>query len=62
MGDQRYHYIRYQFWNESGEIRNILTNALDLLGIPWRRPRVNAIAVSRKEGVEMLDRFVGGKS
>lgn len=61
-GTKRYHYIRYQFWNESGEIRNILTNALDLLGIPWRRPRVNAIAVSRKEGVEMLDRFVGGKS
>jgi hypothetical protein len=28
----------------------------------WRRPRRNAIAVSRKEGVAALDRFVGPKS
>jgi hypothetical protein len=59
---KRYEYIRYQFWNESDDIRNILTDALDLLGIPWRKPRGNAIAVSRREGVEALDRFVGVKS
>lgn len=59
---KRYHYVRYQFWNESEDIRNILTDALDLLGIPWRKPRVNAVAVSRREGVEALDRFVGPKS
>jgi hypothetical protein len=59
---KRYQYVRYQFWNESGDIRKILTDALELLGIPWRRPRVNVVAVSRREGVEALDRFVGGKS
>lgn len=58
---KRYFYVRYMFSNESADIRNILTDALDLLGIPWRRPRVNVVAVSRKEGVEALDRFVGPK-
>lgn len=59
---KRYQYIRYMFDNESEDIRRILTDALDLLGIPWRQPRRNAIAVSRKEGVGALDGFVGAKS
>ncbi|MEV0290265.1 transcriptional regulator [Kribbella sp. NPDC050820] len=50
------------FTNESGDIRNILTQTLDMLGIPWRQPRRNAIAVSRKAAVEMLDSFVGPKA
>ena len=61
-GTKRYYYIRYMFSNESEDIRNILTDTLDVLGIPWRKPRGNAIAVSRREGVEALDRFVGAKS
>jgi hypothetical protein len=60
--EQRYYYVRYMFSNESEDIIGILTDALDLLGIPWRRPRRNAIAVSRKEGVAALDGFVGPKS
>ncbi|MFI5734708.1 hypothetical protein ACIA49_31635 [Kribbella sp. NPDC051587] len=60
--DKRYEYVRYQFANESDDIRKILTDALDVLGIPWRQPRRNVIAVSRKEGVERLDTFVGPKS
>ncbi|MGY4770060.1 transcriptional regulator [Kribbella sp. CWNU-51] len=59
---RRYYYVRYMFSNESEDIIGILTDALDLLGIPWRRPRRNAIAVSRKEGVAALDGFVGPKS
>ena len=59
---RRYEYIRYMFSNESADIIGILTAALDLLGIPWRRPRRNMVAVSRKEGVAALDRFVGPKS
>jgi hypothetical protein len=58
---RRYEYIRYVFSNESEDIIGILTEALDLLGIPWRRPRRNVVGVSRKEGVETLDRFVGAK-
>jgi hypothetical protein len=60
--EKRYYYVRYMFSNESEDIIGILTAALDLLGIPWRRPRRNVIAVSRKEGVAALDTFVGPKS
>lgn len=59
---RRYEYIRYMFSNESEDIIGILTAALDLLRIPWRRPRRNLVAVSRKEGVDALDGFVGPKS
>ncbi|WP_371401679.1 helix-turn-helix domain-containing protein [Kribbella sp. NBC_00662] len=58
---KRYYYVRYMFSNESDDIRKILTDALDLLGIGWRRPRRNVIAVSRKEAVSVLDGFVGAK-
>jgi hypothetical protein len=58
---RRYEYGRYMFSNESADIIEILTEALDLLAIPWRLPRRNLVAVSRKEGVEALDRFVGPK-
>jgi hypothetical protein len=59
---RRYEYIRYMFSNEFEDIIGILTAALDQLGIPWRRPRRNVVAVSRKDGVAALDRFVGPKS
>jgi hypothetical protein len=58
---KRYYYVRYMFSNESEDIRKILTDALDLLGIAWRQPRRNAIAVSTKEAVAVLDVFVGAK-
>ncbi|WP_328994796.1 hypothetical protein OG394_09820 [Kribbella sp. NBC_01245] len=58
---KRYEYQRYMFSNESEDIIGILTAALDQLGIAWRRPRRNAIAVSRKEAVAALDGFVGEK-
>ncbi|MET9311352.1 transcriptional regulator [Kribbella sp. NPDC003505] len=60
--EKRYFYVRYQFSNRSDDIRKILTDALDLLGIPWRHPRWDTIAVSRKEAVAALDAFVGPKS
>jgi hypothetical protein len=59
--EKRYHYIRYQFSNKSDDIRKILTDALDLLGIAWRRPRWDTVAVSRKEADAVLDVFVGAK-
>ena len=61
-GRKRYEYLRYMFSNESADIRLILTDALDQLGIPWRCPRRNVVAVSRREGVVALDGFVGPKS
>jgi hypothetical protein len=60
--EKRYHYIRYQFSNKSDDIRKILTDALDLLGIAWRQSRWDTVAVSRKEAVAALDVFVGAKA
>jgi len=60
--DKRYEYVRYMFSNRSDDIRKILTDALDILGIAWRRPRWDHVAVSRKEAVAALDVFVGPKS
>jgi hypothetical protein len=59
---KRYEYPRYMFSNESEDIIGILTDALDLLGIAWRRPRRNMVAVSRREATAALDAFVGPKS
>lgn len=58
---RRYEYIRYMFSNKSQDIIGILTGALDLLGIAWRRPRWDMVAVSRKEAVAALDGFMGPK-
>jgi hypothetical protein len=61
-GRKRYVYPRYFFSNKSEDIIGILTDALDLLDIGWRRPRRNLVAVSRREAVAALDVFVGSKS
>jgi hypothetical protein len=57
-----YEYLRYMFGNESAGIRRIFCAACDQLGIPWRQPRRNNISIARREGVEMLDSFIGPKS
>jgi hypothetical protein len=57
-----YEYLRYMFTNESADIRGIFCAACDQLGIPWRQPRQNNISIARREGVEMLDSFIGPKS
>lgn len=59
---KRYEYPRYQFSNESADIMALCQWALDLLAIPWRMPRHNALSVARREGVAALDRHVGPKS
>jgi hypothetical protein len=57
-----YKYLRYQFTNASGDIRGIFTDACDQLAIPWRRSAPRTISISRREGIEILDSFVGPKS
>lgn len=59
---KRYTYPRWMFTNHSEEIRLWCTYALDLLGIPWRQPYWKTIAVSRRDGVAMMDELVGPKS
>ncbi len=59
---KRYTYPRYQFSNESADIKRIFTDALDQLGIAWRVMNRRTISVARREAVAALDEFVGPKS
>ena len=54
-------YLRYMFVNSSADIRTIFTNACDQLTIPWRQSAPRTISISRREGIEILDSFVGPK-
>lgn len=58
---KRYAYPRWQFSNRSEEILGWCGDALDLVGIPWRRSHRWVISVSRREAVETLDRLIGPK-
>jgi hypothetical protein len=57
-----YKYVRYMFTNASHDIRGIFCNACDQLEIPWRQSNPRTISIARREGVEMLDSFIGPKS
>jgi hypothetical protein len=59
---KRYEYPRYMFSNESADIMRLCQWTLDLLDIPWRMPRRNALSVARGEAVARLDSFIGPKS
>jgi len=59
---KRYAYPRYQFSNESADIKRIFTDALDQLDIPWRVMNRKTISIARREAVAALDEFVGPKS
>ena len=61
-GVRTYSYPRYLFTNHSADILRIYTDALDLLGISWRRNRWNSISVARRDAVAALDGFVGPKA
>lgn len=58
---KRYEYPRYLFVNESEDIRNLFTGALDLLGIERRRNKRNCISVAKRGSVAAMDTFVGPK-
>jgi Homeodomain-like domain-containing protein len=54
-------YLRYMFRNKSRDIRNIFKDACWQLGIPYKQSREDTISISRREGIEILDSFVGPK-
>ncbi|GAA4616801.1 hypothetical protein GCM10023195_74780 [Actinoallomurus liliacearum] len=60
-GERWYEYPRYFFTNESADIARLFTDALDRLGIAWKRSNRNNISVARREAVARLDEFVGPK-
>jgi hypothetical protein len=55
-------YPRYQFSNESDDIRSIFIDACELLGIHWTTPSYKVVSVSRRPDVMKLDGFIGPKT
>ena len=58
---KRYDYPRWQFTNHSAEIRGWCCEALDLVGIAWRRSNWKTISVSKRADVAQLDELIGPK-
>ncbi len=58
---KRYDYPRWQFTNESADIRELCCWALDLVGVPWRRSNHKTVSVSTRPGVAALDALIGLK-
>jgi hypothetical protein len=59
---KRYDYPRWQFTNNSTDIRELCCWALDLVDIPWRQSNWKTISVSTRAGVVRLDALIGPKS
>jgi len=59
---KRYDYPRWQFTNNSVEIRELCCWALDLVEVPWRQSNWKTISVSTRAGVARLDALIGLKS
>jgi hypothetical protein len=53
--------VRYHFSNRSEDILGLFTDALDALGIPWRRSNKHTISIYRKAATARLDEFIGPK-
>lgn len=60
-GDRWYEYPRYFFTNASDDIRGLLTDALDRLGIEWKQSNRRVISIAKREAVLRLDEFIGPK-
>ena len=58
---KRYDYPRWQLVNHSEQILDLACQALDLVGVPWRRSSWKTVSVSTREGVARLDELVGPK-
>lgn len=56
-----YRYPRYFLSNKSVDILMIFADALDSVGVEWRRNRVDSISVARRASVALMDEQVGPK-
>jgi hypothetical protein len=55
-------YPRYTFSNESDDIRKLFTDTVEKLGLNWTTANHHNVAISRREDVEWLDKYVGVKA
>jgi hypothetical protein len=54
-------YPRYQFSNESDDVRGIFIDACEAVGLHWTTPTYSVVSISRRADVERLDTFIGPK-
>ena len=59
---RRYDYPRWQFTNNSANIRELCCAALDRVGVAWRQSNWKTISVSRRADVARLDDLIGPKA
>jgi hypothetical protein len=59
---KRNDYPRWQFTNNSSDIRAICCRALDVVDVPWRQSNWKTISVSTRVGVARLDALIGLKT
>jgi hypothetical protein len=59
---KQYVYPRYFFSNLSSDIRQIFCDHCDLLGIRWTLSNPRNVSIANREGVALLDTFVGPKA
>jgi hypothetical protein len=58
---RRYEYPRWQFRNASEDILGLCGQALDQVGVSWRRSGPRTLSVSRQDDVRRLDELIGPK-
>ncbi|KIF70360.1 hypothetical protein HY68_20125 [Streptomyces sp. AcH 505] len=58
---RRYEYPRYFFTNKSADITRLFTDALDVVGVAWKRANAKNISVARRASVALMDAYVGPK-
>jgi hypothetical protein len=61
VSGKAYEYGRYQFSNRSDDLHRLLADALDSLGVRWRRTNAITTSVARRDDVAKLDAFVERK-
>jgi hypothetical protein len=55
-------YPRYTFSNVSDDIRKLFTDTVEKLGLSWTTANRHNVAISKREDVEWLDKYVGAKA
>jgi hypothetical protein len=60
-GRASYCYPRYFFSNVSDDIRRMFIDCCDQLGVRWTQANTRNVAISRRQDVVALDRFIGPK-
>jgi len=61
-GGKMYHYPRYQFANESQDIKRLFCMACDALGVGWKVMNRKTISINKRADVAFLDTFIGPKT